>query len=121
MMDTNSKPPRESYLGGLRWIGGAANRPLIRLEFDDFGVHIAPSLRVLGIVVPRWNFEWSRVERAERVRTLRFGARGVRFYITGRKYSFTFEYPKPEKILDSLDRRGIPVDKSEHRKGLFET
>jgi hypothetical protein len=120
-MYTESAQLRASFVGGLRWVGGNATRPLIRLRLDDAGMHIAPSIPFLGPVLPHWSFEWRLVLRAERVRALRFASRGVRFYIEGHQYPFTFWYPRPENVLAALARRGIPTDNNEHRIGLMGT
>jgi hypothetical protein len=119
MMVAKVDRPTESYLGGLRWIGGNATWPLVRLQLESEGMRIIPSFGLLGAVLPQWHFPWSDVIRAERVQGVLFASSGVRFYIRDRQYPFTFWYTKPARVLDALARRGIPVDNDKHRVGLL--
>lgn len=109
----------DSFLGGLRWVGGNATWPLVRLELDTEGMRVRPSARLLSPLLPEWRFGWDEVLLAERVHGLLFGSAGVRFSIRGRKYPFTFWYSNPQRVLDALTRRGVPVDANKHRVGLM--
>lgn len=105
-------------VGGLRWIGGNATWPSVRLRLESDGMRVTPSSPVLGIFIPSWYFPWGDVIRAERVRGTFPGSPGVRFYIRDCQYPFTFWCWKPKPILDALAMQGITVDYEKHRVEL---
>lgn len=120
-MSHRDEPSGQTYIGGLRWIGGNATWPLVRLQLESDGLRVNPSLSPLRTLVPAWYFPWSDVIRAERVRGTFPGSPGVRFYIRDRKHPFTFWCRKPKPVLDALAGRGVSVDYETHRVGLLGT
>jgi hypothetical protein len=120
-MSHRDEPSDATYVGGLRWSGGNATWPLVRLQLKSDGLRVHPSLSPLRMLVPAWHVPWSDVIRAERVQGTFPGSPGVRFYIQDRQHPFTFWCWRPKPILDALAGRGVAVDYEKHRVGLLGT
>lgn len=70
---------REVFIGGL-WHRAYATFPFAKMEIDETGVVVMPSLPWLEWAVSTYAFPWSSVLRVEITNAL-FGARNLRFYL----------------------------------------
>lgn len=104
---------RFKALGGLRCraAGGGTitlSMPLARLVVYDSDLRVGPSARLLSVLVPRWTFPYTAIERAEPVKGSFLGD-GVRLWVAGVPVVFLTSHQAP--LLDAFESFGVPVSR----------
>src|SRR5438094_7814864 len=109
-----------SFTGGLPWPTGvgfamAADPPLVRLRVHEHGVSIGPASMLEKLVsfgrIPRYEFGWAFIMRAERVK------KGVRFFVQDVDQSVVFvtHADAAIELLGVLEAYGVTVDRDMHQ------
>ena len=114
-----------TFTGGLHWptefgIGLAADSPLVRLRVHEHGVSMGPASLLAKLVslgrIPRYEFGWDGIRRAERVK------KGVRHLAQGMDQSVVFVTHSDAAIqlLSLLETHGVTVDHNVHQVHWWE-
>jgi hypothetical protein len=106
MPDTTLKM---AFLGGLRSGSVNATWPLVRLECFDWGIRLRGSARPWRRLTPTWEARYEDLATVQLVSSM---STGIRFAATGRTDAVVFWTFKSSEIMDHLDARGAPVDRS---------
>jgi hypothetical protein len=98
-----------SFLGGLRWQGGFALWPLVRLTITPRSVQLRPVAGFLRHVVPGRELNLDLIAGAERIVSVGpFPAPGVRLWQRDEP-PLIFWTLRPQRTLTALERAGIEV------------
>ncbi len=97
--------------------------PLAKLTITDEGVVVGPSLHILRRFIPTRRMGWQEIEKVERVKA------GVRIIAKGmgrdpvifllRPFLLLPLRPRDEEVLQLLEDKGAPVDRSLHPTHWF--
>jgi hypothetical protein len=98
-----------AFLGGLRSGSMSATWPLVRLECFDWGIRLRGSARPWRRLIPTWEARYADLAIVQLVSSM---STGIRFAATGRTNAVVFWTFKSSEIMDHLDARGVPVDRS---------
>ena len=108
--------PDRKYVGGVTTPTMSATWPLARLELYDSGIRLAGSVRIVRWIIPVWETQYAELTKAEMV-AAPLHERGVRFSAHNASPIIFWTFDAAAEIVDILEGRGVPVDRSVSRIG----
>ncbi len=102
--------PARTFLGGCLSGTWSATWPLARLEFFDWGIRLAGSVRPVRWLIGTWE---ARYEELATVRLIESPASGVRLAIKGSTDAVVFwTFRESREISGLLEAKNVPVDRT---------
>jgi hypothetical protein len=98
-----------AFLGGLRSGSVSATWPLVRLECFDWGVRPRGSAHPWRRLIPTWDARYEDLATVQLVSSM---STGIRFAAADGTDAVVFWTFKSSEIMDYLDARCVPVDRS---------
>lgn len=111
MIGVPGGPSERSFTGGLWSAAGSVVWPLARLELADWGFRVRGNVPGLRWLVPVREARYTELAGAQLV-WAPIASRGVYLQAAGEADSFVFWTRQSSEILDHLQIRGVPTDRS---------
>lgn len=108
--------PDRAYVGGLTTSAMSSTWPFARLELYDSGIRLTGSVRLVRWIIPVWEAQYAELTKADMV-AAPMARGGVRFSVHNGSQIIFWTFDDAAEIVDILESRGVPVDRSVSRIG----